>query len=464
MNYKAYRRFFLTLLNTVVLILVVSCEDFVDVDPPVSQIVRETVFADDRSANAAIAGIYSQMMSTPSFAGFDIGFYCAMSADELLLLSSSTEQSQFQNNSLIPSNTIIMSSFWDLGYRYIWYANTAIEGLSNSTTVSQAVKAQLLGEARFIRAFCHFYLTNLFGDIPYITSTDYRINAIAPKIAQSEVYASIIQDLLAAQRDLMDDYPTQGRVRPNRGTATALLARTYLYIGDWSNAEAEATKVITDSRYQLETDLNKVFLAGSNEAIWQLMPVSPGYNTYEERYITSGSSGGLSLTNVLLSAFELNDARYKNWIRPWINGDATLTTHYPFKYKVSALLQPVTEYNIVFRLAEQFLIRAEARAHNNNLTGPGSAEADLNMIRDRAGLRNTTAITQAELLDAIINERRVELFTEWGHRWFDLKRTDEIDETLGSLKKDWQSTDVWYPIPKTELEKNRNLLPQNEGY
>jgi hypothetical protein len=439
-----------------------SCKKFVDINPPVSEVVSETVFTDDRSATSAIVGIYSKMMSVEAFAGLDMGFYPALSADELKLLTTTPEQSQFENNTLLSTNSGLLSSFWEPGYRYIWYANSAIEGLSRSTGVSEAVKMQLLGEAKFIRAFCHFQLTNLFGAIPYITSSDYRLNEVASKISQAEVYNKIIEDLLEAQTNLPDNYITSGRVRPNRGAATALLARVYLYTGDWSKAEIEASASIADSKYQLEADLNKVFIAGSKEAIWQLMPVNPGLNTWEEKYITSGQ-GALTLTNGLLNSFEANDNRKNSWIKSWTNGTGTVTTYYPYKYKAVSG-QPLTEYNMVFRLAEQFLIRAEARTNLNKLTGAGSAASDLNVVRNRAGLNNTSALTQADFLDAILRERRVELFTEWGHRWFDLKRMNKATPVLGPVKSGWQPTDVLYPIPQTELDKNRNLLPQNAGY
>lgn len=464
-QYNIYkRRFPFRYLVLILLFSVVSCKKFIAIDPPVSEIVRETVFADDKTATSAIVGIYSEMMSTQAFVGFDIGYYCAMSADELKLLFTNTDDNQFEMNSLIPSNNNLMGSFWQPGYSYIWYANSVLEGLSNSTGVSPGVKTQLSAEAKFIRAFCHFYLTNLFGSIPYITSSDYRVNALAAKIPQAEVYDKIIQDLTEAQNDLSDDYISSGRVRPNRGAVTALLSRLYLYKEDWTNAEAEATKIINDSRYQLETDLNKVFLSTSSEAIWQLMPVSPGSNTFEQLYITSGSNGGLTLTDPLINSFEVSDNRYDDWIRSWTNSTGTITTIYPFKYKVENLNQPVTEYNMVFRLAEQYLIRAEARAMLNKLTGVNSAESDINIVRNRAGLNNTTATTQTELLEAMLRERRVELFTEWGHRWFDLKRMNKADAVLGPIKSGWQPTDIFYPIPQTELDRNKNLLPQNAGY
>lgn len=116
---------------------------------------------------------------------------------------------------------------------------------------------------------------------------------------------------------------------------------------------------------------------------------------------------------------------------------------------------------MVLRLAEQYLIRAEARVRQNNISG---GQSDLNAIRNRSGLPNTTANDQGSLLLAIEQERRVELFTEWGHRWFDLKRTERAEAVLSPFAlKDWQSTDVLFPIPQTEREINSRLT-QNEGY
>jgi len=119
---------------------------------------------------------------------------------------------------------------------------------------------------------------------------------------------------------------------------------------------------------------------------------------------------------------------------------------------------------MVLRLAEQYLIRSEARAMQNNIAG---AISDLDIIRQRAGLNlladlNPT-IEQAELLDEIFLQRRKELFAEWGHRWLDLKRSDRTSEALEDENPYWEDTDLLYPIPETERIKNPNLT-QNEGY
>jgi hypothetical protein len=115
----------------------------------------------------------------------------------------------------------------------------------------------------------------------------------------------------------------------------------------------------------------------------------------------------------------------------------------------------------VLRLAELFLIRAEANAQLNNVS---NAVDDLNVLRTRAGLDLLpNSLSQQDCLNAVYQERRVELFAEWGHRWFDLKRTGQADAVLGTMKPAWKSSAVLYPIPFGEIQLNP-LLTQNAGY
>ena len=111
-------------------------------------------------------------------------------------------------------------------------------------------------------------------------------------------------------------------------------------------------------------------------------------------------------------------------------------------------------------LGEQYLIRAEARAQQDNVSG---AQEDLNIIRNRAGLLKTTSSDKVSILLAIEQERSKELFAEWGHRWFDLKRTRRTNVILGAIKSSWKSTDLVYPIPLVEITNNP-FLTQNPGY
>src|SRR5690606_21218692 len=131
---------------------------------------------------------------------------------------------------------VVHGVFWREAYKYINNANAVIEGLSKSTSLSGNTRTQLEGEAKFIRAFCHFYLVNLFGDIPYVTTTDYQKNSTSVRLNATEVYTKIISDLTDAKNLLATDYSFSNgeRSQPNRFAAIALLARVYLYTGKWA--------------------------------------------------------------------------------------------------------------------------------------------------------------------------------------------------------------------------------------
>jgi starch-binding outer membrane protein, SusD/RagB family len=443
-----------------ILLLCISCRKLVEVPLPVNQPATATIFADDQTATSAINGVYSSMMiQILSLPNAGLSLYPALSSDELLNTSPDANISSFTNNALNGTNTVIEGQCWKKMYNLIYQANAILIGLDNTTALSASVKSQLTGEAKFVRAFCYFYLVNLFGDVPYVAGTDYTTNAVLPRTPVNEVYTNITADLLEATQLMSSEYPSEGRLRPNKWVAAALLARVYLYQQQWAEAESTAGEVINAGMYELAS-LDAVFAANSTEAIWQLLPILSYLNTADGfTFIPYAATVRPSFiaSAWLLDAFENNDQRKTAWLHSnTVNG---IAYYYPFKYKVRSG-NVVTEYNTVFRLAEQYLIRAEARARLNNSSG---AQEDLNTIRNRAGLANTTAGTEAALLLAIEQERRVEFFAEWGHRWFDLKRTQRTDEILGAEKTGWQSTDALYPVPVSELQANI-YLTQNPGY
>lgn len=447
-----------------------SCESFVDVELPNSQINGKTVFENTGTATAALIDIYARLrdsgLTTGSSAGgitTSMGHY----ADELTLFSPIPSSEIFFDNTILPSDRVV-NDLWGSSYNLIFAANALIEGLNNSTAIPQEVKDQLIGEAQFIRGFVHFYLVNLFGDAPFITTTNFEDNTKASKITVATVYERIIRDLLEAKGLLMDTYVSGERTRPNKGTVSAFLSRVYLYSEDWERAEMESTSIINNTAlYVWENDLDKVFLKESTSAIWQFKPSSTGTaatnNTLEgfTFIFVNGPPPFAALSSYIVAAFEPGDNRFDNWVGSATDEGMTDTWYYAFKYKENSSTPTSMEYSILFRLAEQYLIRAEARAQLGDIAG---AQADLNQVRSRAGLPDTPANTQVTLLEAILQERQVELFTELGHRFFDLKRTGMADAVLGSIKPGWDATDVLLPIPESELLVNPNLEPQNPGY
>jgi starch-binding outer membrane protein, SusD/RagB family len=440
-----------------------SCKKMVQVPPPPNQLVSNTAFADDASATSAITGIYSEMMGNSNqFCSGQTTVLAGLAADELSFVGTGFQQ-EFETNDITQTNHGVISSyFWDRPYKYIYTANLCIEGLNSSTGLTPSVKQTLLGEAKFIRAFCYFYLINFFGDVPLITTTGYSQNASLPRSPVQDVYGLIISDLQEAQSLLPATYVSPEKLRPNKWAATALLARVYLYKKDWAAAEREATLVIASNAYALIANLNNVFLKGSAETVWQLYPVNTVWNTWEARNILPSSASAAPqyrLSPSLLNAFQASDNRRSAWVTSKTIPAGTFI--YPFKYKVYGNNAPQTEYYVVLRLAEQYLVRAEARAQQNNISG---ALADLNTLRARAGLPPAAANDQPSLLAAIEAERRIELMFEWGNRWFDLKRTGRVNTVISALKPStWQPTDSLWPIPIGQLATNP-FLTQNPGY
>ncbi len=445
-------------------ILLISCKKFVEIPPPKTEITSETVFSNDASAISTLRGIYSMMASNQNFMNGELERFTGLSCDELDNYSSNAEQQQFYLPKLAAVNNIVYNVFWREAYKYIHNANGILEAAGRSVNLSAPVLSQLKGEAKFIRAICHFYLAGLFGNVPYVTTTDYRINSKLPRASLDQVYNGIIEDLLDSEELLAEDFSTsQGkRNQPNKGAAQALLARVYLYMANWPKAEEYSTKLINNNSYSLSANLSQVFMSGSSETIWQIEPNVPGVNTMQGRlFILTNTPvnafGKVALNANLVNAFEAGDQRRTQWVNSFVSG--TNTWYYAYKYK-KAFDPVVTEFSIILRLAEQYLIRSEARAQQNNISG---AQSDLNMIRNRAfGMANPTmANDKPSLLLAIEEERKFEFFAE-GHRWLDLKRTGRAQVLLAG-KPDWQDTDLLYPIPQQEILINSNLS-QNPGY
>lgn len=440
-----------------------SCEDFVDVGLPDSQLTGVTVFEDPNTANAAMVHIYTKLRDTGFLTGSGPGSSIGMGlyADELQSFNGTgTPALELYNNSLLPSNSVV-TQMWNESYYQIYCANAVIAGVEQSQALESADRDQFKGEALFVRALIHFYLVNTYGDVPYITTTGFEQNRLVSRLPEDEVYARIMADLEAAVSLLPDNYSSDERVRPNKGAAYALLARACLYKNLWAEAADAASAVINNPLYVWETSLENVFLKVSTSTIWQLKPLQEGDNTYEGQsfIFLEGPPPALALSQQLVDSFEPGDLRQSHWIGTVTNGSDTW--YYPYKYKENANTGASVEYSVLFRLAEQYLIRAEARARQGDLIG---AKEDLNRVRSRAGLPDSGAVTADGIITAILEERRHELFTEHGHRFYDLKRTGQLDAALPPVKPGWQPFDILWPIPESEMLANPNLSPQNTGY
>jgi len=444
-------------------LLLWGCDSFVEVDLPQSMLTGPQVFQDKSTVDAAMSDIYTKLRDegflsgSLSGSGTSFGLY----ADELMTYSGAgSPEDNLYANSLLASNSIVLD-YWNRAYHHIYCANAIIEGVEASASLSSEDKNRFKAEALFVRALVHSYLTNIFGDVPYITTTDYETNRRAVRQPAAMVYEKMIADLQSSVALFPAGYSVPERTKPDRYTAYALLARVLLYNGQWAEAAAAATMVLNAPGFELEDNLDNVFLKESHSTIWQFKPKFEGSNADEGTtfIFMDTPPPSLSLREELVGAFEAGDLRRAQWVKTLTDG--TSEWHHAYKYKQNVNTGTSLEYSVVFRLEELILIRAEARAMTGDVSG---SLADLNTIRNRAGLGDADASSSELLVDAILRERRFEFFTEYGHRFFDLKRTQKANQTLPLSKPGWNSTDILWPLPEAELLANSALAPQNPGY
>ncbi|MBL7697513.1 MAG: RagB/SusD family nutrient uptake outer membrane protein [Chitinophagaceae bacterium] len=451
--------------------LFTSCKKLIEIPSnPSDKIPTEQAFSDSTNVLNVLSGIYNNFQivdygAAPTFFNGGLSVYTGLSGDELINrdVSLILYLSPFYNNSVLP-NDGYLSSMWSDAYKVIYTINISLQSIQESPGVSPHFKQMMTGELKFMRAWVNFNLVNLFGGIPIITATDFNVNATLPRETQQKVLESIISDLEEANSILVADYPSDGRARPNVYAVKALLAKAYLFTENWQKAESLASEVINSGLYALETDLNNVFLHGSTEAIWQYPTEGASFSQTNEAYtfVPDPFSGDgvpkFEMTPSLYNAFEPDDNRRLNWTAAQdVNGTIY---NYPLKYKNRDVTDGIMQEDYMFlRLAEQYLIRAEARARLDLLE---VGLEDMNVVRRRAGLADKSLSGKEALLSDILDERRVELFCEWANRWFDLKRLNKIDEVMGA-KPNWEPTDALYPIPLGELQRNP-FLTQNPGY
>lgn len=440
-----------------------SCEDLVEVDAPSNQLGTEQVFEDVQTANAALAGLYAELRDQSVISG--AGYYTAGTlagsyADELdCYISDQNKVLDIYLNQQHETNTVI-ASVWETAYGQIYYANSVIYGAEHATALTDDDRASLRGEALFLRSLIYFYLQQLFGDIPYTTSLDYEYNRSLSKTAAAAVLEQLVPDVTAASSLLTDDYHDAERIYPNRKAAQLLLARIYLLQGEWVLAEQTAEGILQSPLYQFQPDLSEVFHKTGTHILWQLKPENSGDATREASfyYFTGAAPNAYALTGDLLSSFAANDLRRQAWMAAvTVNGSSW---YRPFKYQNRTNGTNANEYSVVFRLEEVYFILAEALARQNRLD---EALPYLNATRQRAGLDALTSLPAESFWEELLAEKRREFFTESGHRFFDLKRLDRLNE-LNGTKPNWEDHKSVWPLPQNELLLNPNLNPQNTGY
>ena len=438
-----------------------SCKKYLEV-APVNSISDENPIFDLASSQTALRGVYRALGNTgyygenwvtlSFFPSGDFANLTTGGAANLVTVNYRADDSYF-------------STTWNAIYATINRANGVIAKVPqvNDPQLTDVLRNQYLGEAKFIRALCYFDLARGWGGVQLFLQPTTTVENL-PKQARStleETYAQVLQDLTDAESLLNPTAPVN-RIRVTKETVWALRARVHLYKKEWALAETYASKVIASPNYKLVTPYSAWFAnnaVATDESIFELefSAINPSTIRSQMQHPSRGGTYRYAPTNKFVQI--LKDPLVSGGRRALI--DSVNQTGIIQWFGNLYYRNPPTDPAYILRIAEMYLIRAEARAQLDNVEGSLS---DLNAVRKRANVPLSTAAGAAELLLAIENERRVEFALE-AHRWFDLNRTGRAKEVLESINANVK-VDPWenvFPIPNLQVQLDPNVA-QNPGY
>lgn len=458
-----------------------GCVDsFLDREP-ISDVTEGNFFQTGADAEAALIAAYDALQS--EYYIFDRLINGEVTSDNCYAGGDNPNNFQIDEFRVATNNGNVERD-WRYLYDGISRANAVLDNVGNISApdLTEARKAQILGEARFLRATHYFQLVNLWGGVPLIlekvNSTDPEV-VFQPRATEQEVYATIIADLEVAIELLPLSWLNR-QERATRGAAQATLAKAYAHQPepDWPAVKANAEAVINSNIYSLLSNYDALwdgtnentaesifevqYIGGTNEANWgpQLW-LPPSLTGDNWRKFNTPS-------NDILNAFDtMNDGTRRGASilleggLPWRDPDyPSGVIPFPFKQRRAGGFSSPNNF-ILLRLADVILLAAEA---NNELNDLGTARSQLNQVRRRVGLPEVTTNDQNTLRAVIQDERRLELAFE-GHRWFDLKRTGRAIAVMNALNRGYDLTPekLLFPIPQSELDRNPRL-DQNPGY
>lgn len=433
--------------------ILTSCDSFLDVQPKASISDEQTIY-DKASAETALRGVYNALASS-SYYGTSFQSIGYLSGDNIQWTGSQSQVQEFINHKVNAENSTV-SSAWIAIYAAVNRANQVISKVPAVTdpTLTESLKNAIVGEAYFIRALAYFDLARTWGGVPLITkpTSTPSENSGIKRSTQAETYAQVLKDLDAAEPLLAE---TVNRYRATRKTVWALKSRYYLYQKDWAKAEEYASKVIADAvNYKLLTPYNAFFAnnaRGTQESVFEIF-----FNGTSE--INDHRGQWQPQTNGGTRQWAPNDAFVALVNDPAKGGNRSTLVAKDNQSRWYGNLyyrSPGSDPSYIIRIAELYLIRAEARTQQNKLA---EALTDLNVIRTRAGLTGTPATSKEEILLAIEDERKIEFALE-PHRWFDLVRTGRAAVVLNIA----EPNRYLMPIPSTQLQIDK-VLEQNPGY
>lgn len=444
----------LTYIFALLALSLVACNKILDVNPTAS-VPAENAINTPTGVDRAMAGAYNALQATGLYGRYSV-VLGDLAADNLSWTGTTLDYGQIENKPT-PAENGIIDGFWSASYDGINRLNNILYYLPGISYQDQSAKLQAEGEALFLRALLHYNLVQYFGDVPLRENPTLDLSSIdAPRVEVLKIYNKLLSDLKKATTQLPTER-IQGKA--NMFAAKALMAKIYLslYFDHGNKAYADSaiimsSDVISNSGCLLDPDFKNLFgpLGYSSESIFEVSFDVQNYNRLAQYFYTRDSSGRYEFapTPGLVQLLNADSVRTKASIRYDKNNN-------PFGIKYTDVAGGVDRV-YVFRLAEMYLLRAEAYAYSSS--DSISIKNDLNTIRRRVNLPDITTNSPDELKLAVENENRAEFAFE-GHRWLDLVRTGRATTVLGI-----DPNYTLFPIPLSEMTTNKLIGSQNEGY
>lgn len=478
-------------LNLIVLVLLfASCKDLLEESP--KEIASETFYKTAAEMESAVFATYGALQANQTVFGRHYHTIQMSQVDYGYGRGSYATITNFAG--LDATNVNRVGDMWTAFYTAIRNANLVIfngdRALSNGVTQSQ-VNA-LVAEARFMRAFCYFYLVQNWGGVPLRNENNMETRNLA-RSPVAEVYAFITKDLEFAENNLPSEQALIGRA--TKWAAKTLLTDVLVNLEKWPEAKAKALEVINSNKFSLleisvANDYYKIFgpdVVNTKEEIFYLKfsGTKPSNFTFmlhhpNSPYYNGDGAYGIytdSVKNTVIKDWDYHDLRkgynlynmdigvgskttmlYKKFIEP--NKSLGLSTDYP-----------------LYRYADLLLFYAEADAHVTNGASTDGMEK-LNMLHRRAFGKPTNVASTVDFkvsdytdketfLNLIYKERMYELFCE-GKRFLELKRTGKLKQTILAVQgKTVLDKHLLWPIPNSEYFYNDlidEVKDQNPGY
>ncbi|UEG52139.1 RagB/SusD family nutrient uptake outer membrane protein [Mucilaginibacter daejeonensis] len=431
------------------LLVATSCKKYLEVVPN-NALPTESAITDAGTARAAIIGAYDRVQGYYASSYPTLG---TITTDNVIFNGTLSEYLQLDQNAVPTDNVITVSAYQSI-YRAINSANSVIAYVPGvqDAQLTNTERNKILGEAYFIRALGYFDLARGWGGVQLQLkpTTDLSVLKGIKRSTLDQTYDQVQADLVQAEQLLPEDATTRNRAQ--KSAARALRARLHLYRKQWADAENYATQVISNTKYALVKPYKSFFTAPfqTSESVFELAYSVNDRNTYWNLWYPSSAGGQYTLKPSDALVAKLNNPAIGGSRNTLIAG--TGSSVYGVLYNTTSTS---VDPSYLIRIAELYLIRAEARAQQGKLA---DAAADLNIIRARADVAATTATTQAQLMQAIEDENGVEFAFE-AHRWFDLTRTERAGAVLGLTNRNY-----WlFPIPYSDILSDPDVT-QNPGY